>query len=119
MFGPFNADTTLVYKYVTTNIGNGYNPVTGIFTAPVKGVYHFQFFAQCCSHPAEAYLMKNGCGVFMAHESSEGGSTSAGNAVSLSLDLGDVVYVVLPCGRKLHDNDHHHNTFSGHLLFTL
>ncbi|KAJ0069884.1 hypothetical protein NL108_016048 [Boleophthalmus pectinirostris] len=119
-FGPFNTDTTLVYKYVTTNFGHGYNSTTGIFTAPVKGVYHFEIFALCNSgHPAEAYLMKNGCGVFMAHESNGSGCTTAGNAVSLSLESGDVVYVVLPASRKLYDNHHRHNTFSGHLLFTL
>ena len=33
---------TLVMDHVHTNIGNGYNPVDGIFTVPESGLYDFQ-----------------------------------------------------------------------------
>ncbi|XP_033824811.2 complement C1q-like protein 2, partial [Periophthalmus magnuspinnatus] len=118
--GPFNVDTTIVYKYVVSNFGNVYNPQTGIFTAPVRGVYHFLIFALSMGGiPADVYLKKNGHGVFMAHEDQPSGHGTASNAVTLLLEAGDVVYVTLPATRRLKDNMNHHNTFSGHLLFTM
>lgn len=34
--------TTILYNVVNFNDGNGYNPATGIFTAPVAGIYHLK-----------------------------------------------------------------------------
>lgn len=41
---PLTADSgkTLVMNHPVTNIGHGYDPLTGIFTAPVSGLYDFQ-----------------------------------------------------------------------------
>ncbi|KAK7878643.1 hypothetical protein WMY93_030479 [Mugilogobius chulae] len=103
-----------------SNIGNCYNKNTGIFTAPVRGVYHFEIFALSNGNSAvDAYLKKNGQGVFMAHEDTTSGHGTGGNAVTLLLEPGDVIYVTLPPNRQLYDNQNHHNTFSGHLLFTV
>ena len=48
--GPNYAHDAIKFNDVQLNIGNGYNPSTGNFTAPVDGVYQISF----------SYLQKNG-----------------------------------------------------------
>lgn len=37
----FTTETAVVFSNILTNIGGGYNAVTGIFTAPLGGIYLF------------------------------------------------------------------------------
>uniref|UniRef100_A0A674BJ82 C1q domain-containing protein n=1 Tax=Salmo trutta TaxID=8032 RepID=A0A674BJ82_SALTR len=62
--GPFNTGITLVYRNIYSNIGNAYNPTTGIFTAPVKGGFRFYGGG---SVPTTAGLHKNGHQRAIAH----------------------------------------------------
>ncbi len=39
---PLSADADLVFGDESIDIGNNYNPLTGIFSAPVDGNYHFE-----------------------------------------------------------------------------
>ena len=52
-------DQTITFDETETNIGNGMNPSTGIFTAPVSGTYSFSFsgyIGQDVWHDANALL---------------------------------------------------------------
>ncbi|CAL1582882.1 unnamed protein product [Knipowitschia caucasica] len=121
-FGPDDTDTTLVYKHVVANIGNAYNPQTGIFTAPVRGVYHFHvhiFELFGGSHYAIVSLVKNGTKMVTAWEVHSSGHGSSSNSMSVLLEAGDEVYVVLWRSARIFDDTDHRNTFSGHLLFTV
>ncbi|XP_049448443.1 heavy metal-binding protein HIP-like isoform X2 [Epinephelus fuscoguttatus] len=119
--GPYNTDITLKYSKVFTNIGNAYNPATGFFTAPVKGVYYLQFTV--CgnlqgSMGVELYknnqqIMHNG------ERKEEGGAEYFTNSVVLELMAGDEIHLVLPSGDSVVDDVKNHSTFSGSLLFTL
>uniref|UniRef100_A0A8D0ATL2 C1q domain-containing protein n=1 Tax=Sander lucioperca TaxID=283035 RepID=A0A8D0ATL2_SANLU len=115
--GPFPTNTLLIYKHVVTNIGNAYNSNTGLFTAPVRGAYHFEWWIieDYGGRAASAVLVKNSENVFMAWE--KRGSVS--NGVTLLLEVGDVVFMRLLANTVARDNDNHHTTFSGHLLFTM
>ncbi|XP_029561616.1 uncharacterized protein LOC115157478 isoform X2 [Salmo trutta] len=120
--GPFNTGITLVYRNIYSNIGNAYNPTTGIFTAPVRGLYLFRFYiygGADRSVPTTVVLHKNGHHVAIAHADQASGEINSSNGVSLLLEVGDVVYMHLWAGRKIFDDANRHSTFSGHLLFTM
>ncbi|XP_051747944.1 uncharacterized protein LOC127511224 isoform X6 [Ctenopharyngodon idella] len=118
--GPFTTEITLTYRNVFTNIGNAYNPITGIFTAPLKGAYMFRVSVYgYAPTSATAAIFKNGKQVVIAHEYQPQGVLNSSNGVVLILEVGDVVYVRLWSGRRIYDTQNNHNTFSGYLLFPL
>ena len=52
---PESAHNTLIFDDAITNVGNGYDPHTGIFTSPSDGYYAFSLVAMvpyAPSHPA-------------------------------------------------------------------
>ncbi|ROL53455.1 Complement C1q-like protein 4 [Anabarilius grahami] len=118
--GPFTTPITLTYRNVFTNIGNAYNPITGVFTAPLKGAYMFR--VSVYGHggtPSGASIFKNGERVVIAHDVQAQDRLNSSNGVVLILEVGDVVYVRLWANRRIYDNENNHNTFSGYLLFPL
>ncbi|XP_043113564.1 cerebellin-2-like [Puntigrus tetrazona] len=122
--GPFNDGLhTLIYKYIFLNTGNAYDPNTGIFTAPVRGAYAFRVFSKAFGNlerAATTGLFKNDQHVISTHGHQASGFISSSNGVSLLLEEGDKVKVNLYPGQWIFDNgEHHHSTFSGHLLFPL
>ncbi|XP_031701727.1 complement C1q tumor necrosis factor-related protein 3-like [Anarrhichthys ocellatus] len=120
--GPFNTNTPLVFRYVVTNIGNAYNPNTGLFIAPVRGAYHFEFYIAAGGHASygsSVVLVKNGEHIFTAYEHQPSHFGTSANGATLLLEVRDVVFLRLWRNTRIHDSENHHSTFSGNLLFTM
>ncbi|XP_026209268.1 complement C1q-like protein 4 [Anabas testudineus] len=117
-FGPFEKETAVIYKTVITNVGSAYSPVSGDFTAPVAGVYYFNFFYHAGgSHQGQLFLYKNDQIVVMTHDHQSDTDTAdnGGNAVFLQLQQGDRVYVRLAANRHIWGYGQH-TTFNGFLV---
>ncbi|KAM9729399.1 complement C1q-like protein 4 [Menidia menidia] len=120
-YGIFNTYNTLVFESVQTNIGNAYNSKTGIFVAPVKGAFHFEWyiFGLGGGQSFGAVLVKNGERIFIAYQAAIHHQGTTSNGVTLLLESGDQVYLQQWPHTQIYDNGNRHTTFSGHLLFTV
>ncbi|XP_040920686.1 complement C1q tumor necrosis factor-related protein 3-like [Toxotes jaculatrix] len=116
--GPFNTNITLVFKRVVTNIGNAYNPITGIFTAPVKGLYYIRFTGNVGdSGSLNAALLKNGENMFAIYDN-QGTHSSSSNGMTLVLEVGDLLWITLWPQQSIFDQSRL-STFSGFLVFPM
>ncbi|XP_041859712.1 uncharacterized protein LOC121651515 [Melanotaenia boesemani] len=117
-----NDFTQLIFRNVFTNTGNYYNPITGYFTALVRGVYYFSFtgYIAHSENGIRMRLMKNvNPIVFIGDRPTTPTDLedNASNGAVLQLEVGDVVSVQL--SGDVWDDHYHRTTFSGFLLFTL
>ncbi|XP_057715509.1 golgin subfamily A member 3-like isoform X2 [Corythoichthys intestinalis] len=119
--GPFDQETTLIFSKVFTNVGRAYDETSGVFTAPVGGVYVFSFTA--------ADFLKGYMGVTLYRNqepiissldlNDHGGYASATNGALIRLAAGDRVRLSLPASYRLYDDTRSFSVFSGFLLFPL
>ncbi|XP_003454799.1 complement C1q tumor necrosis factor-related protein 3 [Oreochromis niloticus] len=115
--GPFNTDQTIIYNKVFINTGNAYNELTGIFTAPVSGVYFFTYFCHSGGvRKTSLHLYKNNEVILHIHDhQSADAADNGGNAVFLQLQQGDTVYVRLKANSHVYRSSTVTN-FSGFLV---
>lgn len=113
---------TVVFDYVITNIGNAYDEKTGIFTAPVAGLYSISA-ALASPSSGRFFIILNEKSVGYLFTTGTGSKWEANSeTVTLSLNPNDKVYVAgtgthegyLPfdCG-QLHC---YHSSFTGVLI---
>ncbi|XP_071150370.1 complement C1q-like protein 4 [Mytilus edulis] len=115
------AHHTLTYDVSVTNVGNGYNHVTGIFTAPTSGVYVFIWVTRNAFGEYPTKLMINNAvyGVtFLRAKNGDDGSVSGTMVANISKD--DLVFVRIHSTNTrdgyIHSNEHGRPSFSGWLL---
>lgn len=87
----FSNGATLVFSNALTNIGGGYNAVTGVFTAPLGGVYVFicKITETQNSVGPTIYFVKNGA----SQGFNIGNEGSSSSSIVLELSSGDRVWV--------------------------
>ncbi|XP_077443208.1 complement C1q tumor necrosis factor-related protein 3-like [Stigmatopora argus] len=113
--GPFNTDTTLIFQKVITNVGNGYDANTGIFTAPVKGLYFILLNGNVgASGSLNAAVIKNGENMFALYDT-RGTFGGVSNGMPLLLEAGDRLWVTLWANKSVFDQSRL-TTFSGFLV---
>uniref|UniRef100_UPI003AB009EB uncharacterized protein n=1 Tax=Centroberyx gerrardi TaxID=166262 RepID=UPI003AB009EB len=113
---PPGVSKTLIFNKVFTNIASAYDSTTGIFTVPVKGVYHFTFMTfGYNTHTSGAILAKNGHYQVSTWEfKGPDASDTTSNTVILNLNVGERISVILWQGGKVHTS-----VFSGFLVFPI
>lgn len=112
---------TLIFDKVRTNVGNGYNGVTGIFIEPREGIYVFNWVIRMhnAQHSTELLINNDIFGAaFLRAKNGDDGSVS-GTAVA-HVGKGDVVFVrthfTLGGDGNILSDLYSYTTFSGWLL---
>lgn len=95
--------------------------ITGVFTAPVNGVYYFNFiaFGFGNSNLMGPALYKNRDLVVsvLEHQSAGDNHEYGSSSAVLQLETKDTVYIHLPKGRKVYDDVKGCTTFAGYVLW--
>lgn len=120
----YSTGNTIIYDVAATNVGGGYSPQTGVFTAPVAGMYKIQAYAVTFGNNYVCLKLKcKGVYLFiLCDHSPVGDYDAAGNAGYVHLDQGQT------CHMESRDNNvYFHrinsggaeaNSFSGHLIYS-
>uniref|UniRef100_A0A671QTG0 Cerebellin 11 n=1 Tax=Sinocyclocheilus anshuiensis TaxID=1608454 RepID=A0A671QTG0_9TELE len=120
--GPFSTETKLIFDKVLTNIGNAYDPVTGVFTAPVKGVYYFRYSGSAfSSHDMGLSIFKGTARFVSSYEYNSGErNDQMSNGAVMELDVGEEVHMRLWIRTWIFvDPRYNYSTFTGYLLYPL
>ncbi|XP_051245168.1 complement C1q-like protein 4 [Dicentrarchus labrax] len=110
----------IIFNQVLVNQGSAYNNDTGVFTAPVAGIYQFVFAAQLCrgDHNNLWIFMLKGSKDMACHAQVSGGDTTLNTCYLMEeLKKGDQVWVKQNVGSCAWASTHSKTiTFSGVLL---
>ncbi|XP_061186567.1 complement C1q tumor necrosis factor-related protein 6-like [Saccostrea echinata] len=109
----------MVFSKVITNIGGGYNSNTGIFTAPVAGMYHF--FLNLVGYDTKSidlHVVSNGNSKVTAMSEASASSTyqTGTNMLVVRLEQDDTVWIKRKSGSGYYSDSIPYTTFSGFLI---
>ena len=108
---------TLIFNKAILNVGNGYNPSTGIFTSPVAGTY--VFFVTAVEYNKQALavdIVQNSVSKVRTLAEHTAGYQTGTNMVVLNLQKGESVWVRYVGGKGYYTVNVPVTCFTGFLI---
>ena len=115
--GPNYANDAIKFNDVSLNIGNGYNPSTGKFTAPVDGIYQISYsYLQQNGVSSYVQLIKDGA-VYSEVHANHKSHDQLSKTVLVQLKKGQAVWIRLYNSSSYAVNGSgRYTTFAGYLI---
>jgi hypothetical protein len=111
--GPY---AVVKFEDVRVNRGQGYNPLTGIFTAPRKGLYHISCLILGNNGHVVHYQLSKNNAVYTNGYSTMGAYTSSTISSLVEMKKGDRVFIKHRTSFTEQIHGAHYSTFSGYFL---
>ena len=104
------------FEDVRVNRGQGYNPSTGVFTAPRKGLYHISCLILGNNGHVVHYQLSKNDALYTYGYATKGVHTSSTISSLVEMKKGDRVFIKHRISRSEQITGNHHSTFSGYFL---
>ena len=110
-------NSVVKFEDVRVNRGEGYNPETGVFTAPRKGLYHVSCLILGNNGHVVRYQLSKNDALYTAGYSTRGAHTASTLSVIVEMKKGDRVFIKHRATSSSEQiNGNHHSTFAGYFL---
>jgi hypothetical protein len=109
-------NSVVKFEDVRVNRGEGYNPSTGVFTAPRKGLYHVSCLILGNNGHDVAYQLNKNDALYTTGYSTKGVHTASTLSVIVEMKKGDRVFIKHRTSSSQQITGNHHSTFSGYFL---
>ena len=109
-------NSVIKFEDVRVNRGKGYDPSTGVFTAPRKGLYHISCLILGMNGNVVPYQLNKNDAVYTYGYSTKGVNTSSTISSLVEMKKGDRVFIKHRTSRSEQITGDHHSTFSGYFL---
>jgi len=118
---PFTTPNAIIpFEMALVNVGDAMDLVSGVFTVPVRGIYHFEFTAvkDYSTKFLMVHLQVNGVqvGIANSQHTNTGVFDTISFGTSLRLNFGDKVNLFNWRAGVMFDDAQHHTHFSGWLM---